>query len=574
VQHYPDSDRLPMDFGEFRLTGVLGKGGMGTVFLGHKRSAAADGVSIEVAVKVINRSLLEEDPLLASSVLDEARLVSNVKHPNVVALLDVGEVHGVPYMVMERLRGEPLSRRLKRGPLSRGQLLYVGLRVLKALAPMHAAGLVHRDLKPSNIFLTDHHEVKLLDFGIAKPTHGDARDLKTGTGLTKGTPGYLSPEQSMARTVDGRTDLFALGLILAECATGDVVYNGGSVGEIYAQLFKGNAFLLSEDVQQRVERVVPGLGDLVMRLLEQEASDRPSSAAEVEAQMLSLAGPIPQVDLSTSALSTMATPAEKQAPTYQATEPSIPAVPAVTSAEVSATEVIDPAAVGHDAHRAAPAPAAVSKPHAPKAPIKPRSQATVEPRSKRRGGLMAAGAAVVLLGVFGVGALLLLAVGAGVATQLGVFDGSTVLETPANVDAAIVAGLDDDTEGAAVIQIDDDTEGAAVIQPDNNAEVDLSVGGEQPTTSGESPAQAAPTLIQDARPVAADALGSAVRTGLAQIATAKTCKVHGPTQITVWVRPGHVEVEGTDRGVGCYRRAVAKLSDLPNGRATLTVGPF
>src|SRR5262245_61993024 len=164
----------------------------------------------------------------------EARAASALNHPNICTIYDVGEDEGRPYLVMELLKGQTLRDLLSHGPLKIHQTVDVGIQVADALDAAHGAGIVHRDIKPANLFLIDRGVVKILDFGLAKhlpderhqdpsrtvvPATTDPEPL-TIEGVTVGTVAYMSPEQVTGELLDGRTDLFSLGIVLYECVTG------------------------------------------------------------------------------------------------------------------------------------------------------------------------------------------------------------------------------------------------------------------------------------------------------------------------------------------------------------------
>ncbi len=213
--------------GRYRIQGEIGRGGMGAVY-----EALHTGTSQPVAIKTLLLDI-ETDEATVRRFYQEARISAGLQHPSTIRVFDFGQSDdGVFYLAMERLRGETLGERMRKLAKS-GQVLgevaatRVAIAALRSLAEAHRSGLVHRDLKPMNIFL---HEiggetiVKVLDFGIAKSEDTGL----TRTGTTVGTPSYMSPEQVLNRSVDGRADLYALGVILYGCVSGCLPFTGDS----------------------------------------------------------------------------------------------------------------------------------------------------------------------------------------------------------------------------------------------------------------------------------------------------------------------------------------------------------
>ena len=168
-----------------------------------------------------------------SRFLQEARAAGSLSHPNIVTIYDVGEAQGFPYIAMELLSGQPLDVVMReRGVFDIADVLNIGVQLSDALSYAHRLGIVHRDIKPSNVMLSqDGKTPKILDFGIARVSEasGDAnatRLMHTQVGQVLGTPRYMSPEQALGRELDGRSDLFSLGVVLYEMITGKPAFNG------------------------------------------------------------------------------------------------------------------------------------------------------------------------------------------------------------------------------------------------------------------------------------------------------------------------------------------------------------
>src|SRR5580700_6995742 len=218
--------------GGYRVTHLVGVGGMGRVYCAEQVNLART-----VAVKVMHPSLGEEEQT-AARFLNEARAASRLSHPNSVAIYDFGRTDDRrPYIVMEYLRGRDLARVVADdGPLPVARLAGLLHQTLAALEEAHALGIVHRDLKPDNLVLEPLRSgldfVKVVDFGLAKLLESDApasggRAL-TQPGIVCGTPEYMSPEQGRGEALDGRADLYAVGVVLFELLTGRVPFAGES----------------------------------------------------------------------------------------------------------------------------------------------------------------------------------------------------------------------------------------------------------------------------------------------------------------------------------------------------------
>ena len=217
--------------GRYRVEGVLGRGGMGTVYRATQLS-----VGRPVALKVLNADRVTDLTTIARF-QQEARSVAALNHPNTIRLIDFGQAEdGTLYLVMEFLEGEPLSGLLKReSPLDADRVIRIGIQVLESLSEAHSVGIVHRDLKPDNLFVTELFGrpdfVKILDFGIAKVSGFGQDPNLTGVGVALGSPRYMAPEQASAGTVDARADLYALAVVLYEMLAGRPPFLCGSVAE-------------------------------------------------------------------------------------------------------------------------------------------------------------------------------------------------------------------------------------------------------------------------------------------------------------------------------------------------------
>ena len=256
--------------GEYQVEGVLGKGGMGKVY-----SAVHPVIAKRAAIKVLHPQL-SMDAESVQRFIQEARSVNQIGHPNIVDIFAFGTLpDGRQYFVMECLRGESLRDRIGRGGMSLDEAVAVIETMALPLRAAHEQGIVHRDLKPDNVFLVevkgDRPAVKLLDFGIAKLLGGDASN-RTQTGSMLGTPAYISPEQARGESVDHRTDIYALGALLFELVTGEIVFAATNVADMIAQqLYEPPRSPASLNPNIPAE-----LDHLIVRMLAKAADDRPS----------------------------------------------------------------------------------------------------------------------------------------------------------------------------------------------------------------------------------------------------------------------------------------------------------
>lgn len=219
--------------GRYRIDDRIGEGAMADVY-----RAFDPHIARPLAVKLLKREFLK-DRQYADRFLREAKAAGALSHPNIVTVFDVGEADGTPYIVMELLDGRPLDQVLADGPLDAATTLRIGIQLAEALAFAHGQHVVHRDIKPSNIVLgTDGTSVKLLDFGIARVGDllFDAESVRTQAGQVLGTPRYMSPEQALGGEIDGRSDLFSLGLVLYEMLSGKRAFPGGSSATLAIQI--------------------------------------------------------------------------------------------------------------------------------------------------------------------------------------------------------------------------------------------------------------------------------------------------------------------------------------------------
>ncbi len=267
--------------GKYRLVRRLGDGAMGAVW-----EAVNELTQRAFAIKLIHASAVGGDEL-RTRMMREARAAGRLHHRNVIEVYDVGETDdGDPFLVMELLRGETLDELLQRKQqLPVNLTCAVGIEVARALAAAHDAGIIHRDLKPANIFL--HREpdlgvvVKVLDFGVSKVT-SDQNASATTTGTAIGSPAYMSPEQAVgAPDIDARSDLWSVGVLLLEAASGTPAFKGDTIYAIVGNILHGEIPRLGA----RAPNVDSRLSEIVSRCLVRDRSARIPSARELAAQL-------------------------------------------------------------------------------------------------------------------------------------------------------------------------------------------------------------------------------------------------------------------------------------------------
>ncbi len=265
--------------GKFLVEGLLGTGAMGVVY-----KAKHVALNREVAVKILRRSLLG-DETVARRFKQEARAASRLNHPNTIQILDFGELPEVGlYMAMELLKGKDLGKIIHGDwPLPPGRIIHILSQVLSALAEAHGVGIIHRDVKPANIVVSDLRSqkdfVKVLDFGIAKivdPEPGESLPM-TREGFVCGTPAFMSPEQVQGSTLDPRTDLFSVGVVMYQMLTRELPFKGDSAVEMATQIVLGNP----RDPRELRPDIPDGLVEVVTRALAKDRSRRYQDAGEM-----------------------------------------------------------------------------------------------------------------------------------------------------------------------------------------------------------------------------------------------------------------------------------------------------
>src|SRR5574341_619388 len=275
--------------GPYEITGAVGAGGMGEVYRARDTRLGRD-----VAIKVLPEAFAK-DAILKERFEREAKTISSLNHPNICTLYDVGHQDGTDFLVMELLEGDSLAQRLAKGALPVAETLRIGMEMADALERAHRQGVVHRDLKPGNVVLTK-SGAKLLDFGLAKPnplaagsgssmsaiaTQVSPTSPVTREGTVIGTFQYMSPEQVEGREADARSDIFALGAVLYEMATGKRAFEGKS------QLSVASAILEKEpEPISAIQPMTPAaLEHVVKTCLAKDPEERWQSAADVRREL-------------------------------------------------------------------------------------------------------------------------------------------------------------------------------------------------------------------------------------------------------------------------------------------------
>jgi two-component system LytT family response regulator len=247
----------------YRIVSLLGKGGMGEVFL-----AEDTRLHRKVALKVLLPEVAEDTDKLARFVL-EARAASALSHPNLAHIYEIGEANGRHFLAMEYIEGQTLEKRLSGDPLPLAEIISIASQVADAVDAAHARGIAHRDLKPANLMIDPRGHVKVLDFGLAKilPQAGTeipassqlATQFLTSGGVVLGTVSYMSPEQALGRDIDHRTDLFSLGVVLYQMASGKLPFGGASAQETLARILQSPPDALGRlnyELPEEFERIV------------------------------------------------------------------------------------------------------------------------------------------------------------------------------------------------------------------------------------------------------------------------------------------------------------------------------
>ena len=261
--------------GTYRLISRLGAGGMGEVWRAEDTKLLR-----QVAIKILPEQLAK-DQEWKERFLREARTVAQLNHPNIAGIYSIDQQGDTLFIAMELIEGESLSTVMSRGPMIPADAVRVAVHVCDGLSEAHAKGIVHRDIKPDNIILSPRF-VKVLDFGIAKQIGGTADPGLTQGGMVMGTPHYMSPEQALGRTVDARTDIFSLGVVLYEMLSGQKPFTGDAITEILLKIVMNEP----RDIAVAAFGITPALASVVRRCMQKQPEERYQDCEELRAALV------------------------------------------------------------------------------------------------------------------------------------------------------------------------------------------------------------------------------------------------------------------------------------------------
>jgi len=267
-------DLVGKKVGGFEIEKIIGRGGMGVVYLAHdtklKRSVAIKSMPAQ----------LKDDSTAQTRFRREAELLASLNHPNIAVIYEIIEQDdGAGYLVLEYVTGETLAERIAREPLKLGEALSIGQQIAEAISAAHEKGVVHRDLKPGNIKITPEGKVKVLDFGLAKPS--SIEDKKSGIKITQpgriiGTPAYMSPEQARGKSINHRTDIWSFGCLMYEMLTGHIPFEGETATDTVARILEREP-----DWEVLPQETPTNIRTLLRRCLEKDQGRRLSDIIDV-----------------------------------------------------------------------------------------------------------------------------------------------------------------------------------------------------------------------------------------------------------------------------------------------------
>jgi eukaryotic-like serine/threonine-protein kinase len=260
-----------LKYGRYEIIKYLGGGTMGDVFVAHDPQFDS-----RVALKVLKKERVEDEEI-RQRFLNEPKITRRVAHPNIVTVYDVGFDHGTMFIAMELLEGKSLDKIIKENRLTPKQIIGIGIQIATALHYTHQKRIFHRDIKPANIIRSSDGQFKLTDFGIAR-----IQDLKQTTyGTVMGSPYYMSPEQATAQPVDGRSDIYSLGAVLYECATGKPPFQADNFRDLRPKIINDPPAPLLKNGKP----LPPGLSSVILKSLEKNPGKRYQTGNEMNASL-------------------------------------------------------------------------------------------------------------------------------------------------------------------------------------------------------------------------------------------------------------------------------------------------
>jgi serine/threonine protein kinase len=277
---------LGLTVSHYHITGKLGSGGMGIVY---------EAEDVRLPRKVALKFLPEEsadDPDAERRFQREADTIAQLNHPNICTIYEIDRFEGRAFIAMECVEGVNLKTYMARHELSTSAIVEISLQIAAALGSAHAKGIVHRDIKPGNIIVGDTRQVKVLDFGLARrfatiETHELGPEGSTIPGRPMGTANYMAPERILQLPLDPRCDLFSLGVVMYEMATGRLPFAGASPSETVANVLDKDPVPLTNLAPHHPK----GLEHVIKRLLAKQAGDRYASASELSAALIAVVPP-------------------------------------------------------------------------------------------------------------------------------------------------------------------------------------------------------------------------------------------------------------------------------------------
>jgi eukaryotic-like serine/threonine-protein kinase len=275
---------MPERLGQYRILQKVGEGGMGEVY------KAEDTVRHRtVALKIMNPKIASQ-PKLMARFMQEAKAASILNHPNIAHIYEVGESEGIKFIAMEFVEGESLESKFADGPLVLSELIHLAIQLADALGEAHSKHVIHRDIKPANIMITKRGDAKILDFGLAKVLLKDSdkshafMQITTDTNIVLGTIHYMSPEQALGGAVDPRSDIYSLGAVLYEMATGRRAVVGKTSADIAINIIREPPEPIgrfNNDIPQELERII-------FKCLRKKPADRYQTDQDLKTDLIAL----------------------------------------------------------------------------------------------------------------------------------------------------------------------------------------------------------------------------------------------------------------------------------------------